>query len=290
MEQKLFNEKLSHNCLIRIQSIYNNLKTAEKKAADFILENPEIIADRTIVEAAALAGCSEATLVRVARKLGYSGYVMLKASILQDEESEPNLLYGEIKPNDEPVDVANKIFQTFVQSLLDTLGLLNSTTYLQALDRIQHAKQILFVGAGDAYAVAFTGYLKFSRIGYHASCPQDFDIQLMEASKLGPDDLFIVISHTGQTQSLYEVEKYVKRRGVPVLAITNYPMSPIAKTADLVLLTATFVPNMFGEIMTKRVAELCLLETLYVNTVMRADGGAGEQLKNATKAISINKL
>lgn len=290
MEQKLFSEKLSRNCLIRIQSVYKNLKTAEKKATDFILENPETIANDTIVEAAGLAGCSEATLVRVARKLGYSGYVMLKASILQNDENDSGILYGEIKPNDEPIEVANKIFQTFIQSLVDTSGLLNNETYLQALDRIQHAKHLLFAGAGDAYTVAYTGYLKFSRIGLSASCPQDFDIQLMEASKLGPDDLFVIISHTGQTQSIYEVEKYAKRAGTPILVITNYPMSPIARAADMVLLTATFVPNMFGEIMTKRVAELCLLETLYVNTIMRADGSVGERLKNATKAISINKL
>ena len=84
--------------------------------------------------------------------------------------------------------------------------------------------------------------------------------------------------------------KYAKFRGATILVITNYPLSPIAKMADIVLLTATFIPNMFGEIMTKRIPELCLLETLYVNTVMRSGREACDSLSNATKAISINKL
>lgn len=290
LQQGAYSEKLSHKCLIRIQAVYGNLKSAEKKAADFILQNPEKVADETIVEAAKQAGCSEATLVRIAHKLGYAGYPMLKASLLQDEEKESGVLYEAISPDDDPITVVHKVFQTFAQSLVDTLGLVSNATYLAALDRIQKARNILFAGAGDAYVVAYTGYLKFSRIGFHACCPQDFDIQLTEASKLSPGDLFVAVSHTGRTHSLYEVAKYAKHRGATVLAITNFPTSPIAKISDIVLLTATFTPNTLGEIMTKRVPELCLLETLYVNTVMRFDKASGEKLASATKAISINKL
>jgi len=137
--------------------------------------------------------------------------------------------------------------------LLDTLGLLNSEPYLEAPKHILNAKHILFTGVGDSYAVAYTGYLKFARIGLRSCCSQDLDIQLMEASKLSSEELLVIISHSGRTQSLYEVAKYAKFRDVPLLVITNFPTSPIAKIADIVLLTATFVPNMYGEIMTIRI-------------------------------------
>jgi len=290
IEQNIYSDKLSHKCLIRIQSVYTTLKSAEKKAADFILKNPENVADGTIIEVAELAGCSEATFVRIARKLGYTGYPMLKASILQKDEEDTGVLYEEITPNDDPISVVNKVFQTSIQSLLDTVGLLNTDSYLDALHHMKNAKHILFAGVGDSFAVAYTGYLKFSRIGLSSNCSQDFDIQLMEVSKLRSDDLLVIISHSGRTQSLYEVAKYAKLREVPILTITNYPISPIAKIADTVLLTATFVPNIFGEIMTKRIPELCLLETLYVNTVMHFGKEVSNTLADSTMSISINKL
>ena len=84
--------------------------------------------------------------------------------------------------------------------------------------------------------------------------------------------------------------KYAKHQKAKILAITNYPISPIAKLADVVLLTATFVPTPYGEVMTKRIPELCLLESLYVNVVMQSDCDINATLIRSNKAVSMNKI
>jgi len=288
--QLAYSEKLSHQCLIRIQSVYLSLKSAEKKAADFILADPEFISGATITEAAERIGCSDATLVRIARRLGYSGYSVLKTSVIPQEEQNLTTFYEHISEEDEPFEVVHKVFQTAIQSIQDTLDLVDSEQYAMALSAIEKAGRILFIGAGDAYTVAYAGFLKFSRIGINCGVERDLDLQLTEAAKLKPNDLLVVVSHSGRTQSLYEVVKYAKTRNAKILAITNYQVSPIAKNADIILLTATFVSNVYGEIMTKRIPELCLIETLYVNAVMRGGRKASIELSNWMEAISINKI
>lgn len=284
-----YDESISHKFLIRMQAVYANLKSAEKRAADTILQNPHYIVNSTIVDVAKLSGCSEATLVRLARKLGFSGYPELKTALLH-EEDDNYLLYDEIQPSDSPTVIIDKVFNIIKQSLTDTQSLIDETQYQLALDYILNANRLYFVGAGDAYAVAYAAYLKFSRIGLNVGCSKDLDVQLIEASKFTENDVLIVISHSGRTQSLYEVAKCAKLHKAKIIAITNYPISPIAKLVDAVILTASFSPNIYKEIMAKRIPELSVIETLYINTLMRSDAKHQAILSNSSSALALNKI
>ena len=97
--------KLPHNVAIKLQAVYDSLKSAERKAADYMLQYPARLASGTIGEAAAQAGCSEATFVRLARKLGYKGYCQLKQAC-GDGSLEPNLkgtyVYDTVSRQDSP--------------------------------------------------------------------------------------------------------------------------------------------------------------------------------------------
>lgn len=289
---KDYNPSISHKFLIRIQSVYDILKSAEKRAADTILENPELTSSSTIVDIARKAKCSEATLVRLARKLGFSGYPEMKATILSTEDDgEYNaFLYDALTSEDDPMTVVDKVFQVAKQSLTDTQSLLDKASYEAALDLVIRAKRLFFMGAGDAYIAAYSAYLKFSRIGRNVGCSKDIDIQLIESSKLTEDDALIVISHSGKTESLYNAAKIAKLNNANIIAITNFPISPIAKIADIVLLTASFTPNTYHEIMSKRIPELSVVETLYINTLLHGDSSAQEILAHSNSALTINKL
>lgn len=47
-----YSENISHSCLIKFQSVYDDLKSAERKAADFCLSMPEYVNTATIGEVA----------------------------------------------------------------------------------------------------------------------------------------------------------------------------------------------------------------------------------------------
>jgi len=185
--------KLPHNVAIKLQAVYDSLKSAERKAADYMVRCPGNIASETIGEAAGKAGCSEATFVRLAKKLGYKGYYQLKQAcgdVYMEQEIKGTFVYDDISRQDPPA--------------MQSIG---GEPYEEGLQAVKRAGRILLLGSGDAYIVAYSACLKFSRIGLYAVCPSDYDVQLLEASRLTENDVVICISHSGNTRTLYEAAR-----------------------------------------------------------------------------------
>jgi len=282
--------KIPHSLFVKLQALYDSLKTAERKAADLLLEEPEFLSDVSIVKAGKAAKCSEATFVRLARKLGYSGYSELRNVLKRDREENTIQLYGSITEDDDYNSVIVKVFKASMQALEDTLNVLDRNSYKKAVDVLLKANSLVFCGVGDAATVARSGYQKFIRAGFDVQESPDFDVQLITISNLKENDAVIAVSHSGRTRNIIEAVKYAKSQGITVIAITNYPVSPLAKNSDIVLLTAAFTEHIKGEIMSKRVAELCIFESLYVNVLIRRKAEIALNLTKSNNALEINKL
>lgn len=48
-----------------------------------------------------------------------------------------------------------------------------------------------------------------------------------------PRDLVVAISHSGTTEEILRLVEFLKRQGVPLIAFTSHPDSPLAEAADL---------------------------------------------------------
>jgi len=283
-------EKIPHKFVVKIQAVYDSLKTAEKKAADLLINDPQFFANATIIEAGDRAGCSEATIVRLAQRLGYKGYPELKANLIEGQKQKHVELYRDINEGDNCEMVVSKVFKASIQALNDTLNTIDMNEYERAVDAICNANRLAFCGVGDAAAVAQSGYHKFIRLGFNAFVSPDPDVQLIAASHLASNDVMIIISHSGKTKSILEVVKYAKILGVKIISITNYPFSPLTKNSDIVIITAAFTEHMKGEIISKRITELCVLEALYVSVLLQGNSKLAKKLERSNSALELNKL
>lgn len=72
---------------LNIKVLYDEMGKAEKRIADWLLENPGEILALSIVDLAERCGCSEATIVRFAKRLGFGGYQELKISLAQENDT-----------------------------------------------------------------------------------------------------------------------------------------------------------------------------------------------------------
>ncbi len=257
------------NCVLKINSHYDSLKSAEKKAADFILSSPEYIASHTISECAEKAGCSEPTFIRFARRIGYSGFANLKKDF-KDVENKNYISELSNKQNiSKEENVVREVFEFTIQTLKDTLEIFDYTAYDKALAALNHANRIYFGGIGDASAVAFAAAAKFTRIGYDCHSFNDPDLMLMAAANMKPEDVFVFISHSGRTKPIINVAKCIKKSHGKTIAITNYPATPLVKNCDISIYTSAFIEELKGEIMAKRVVSLCIIESLFTDLVLR---------------------
>jgi DNA-binding MurR/RpiR family transcriptional regulator len=276
-----------HRGLIRLKGVYPSLKTAEKHAADYLMAAPEAIGEASIVDVARAAGCSEATLVRLARKLGYPGFPGLKAAFAQLESALP---YPDVSRADPPEAVARKIFQGAIQALQDTLAAIDMTQYLRAVRALEQARRMAFFGLGNAAVVAREAYQKFLRIGVPSYTAEDVDLQLIVVNtQLQPGDVVVGISYSGESRPILGLLHQARARKIVTVAITNFPRSSLARRADVVLQTAVFHEHLNGEIAAKRLAQLCVIESLYANYLIHARDTAREHLAASDRALALNK-
>ncbi len=119
---------------------------------------------------------------------------------------------------------------------------------------------------------------------------EDPDLQLLLLnSQMRRGDLLVTISYSGESKPMLAAARQAHALGIGVLAITNFPRSSLAEAADLALLTAVFQEHVNGEIGSKRIAQLCVLESLYVNYLVRQGPQVGRRLAVSNAALNLNK-
>lgn len=283
------NSRLSRSFLIRVESIYNQLNTAEKKAICVILENRTITEKITITELSALAGCSNATLTRLARKLGFGKFADMKHEMFRTVSPDKNF-YQNINPSDDTKTIIHEFFHIAENSLEDTKELLGAEQIEEAVRILKKASKILFVGSGDAYSIAYAGYLKLYKAGFDAWCYADYDTQLIAASKLKEDDAIVVVSHSGRTKQIDVLLRLIETKGVKVISIVSHPLSKIGKMSDVVLMTPTFTHDIYNELIAQRIPALAIIEILYILLIFNTEDEHIECLKKAKEALKENKL
>ncbi len=247
-------DRVPHGVLVKIRALYDTLKSAERRLVDYLLENPFDVQGSTIVEMAGRAGCSEATIVRLSKKLGFEGFPELKAAFGSEDGQSRKFEYEGIVAGDDCMTVMKKVFDATRDALNDTFDLLVPEDHERAVEVLLGASRIVFAGLGDAGVVAMEACQRFLRIGVNCNASEDPDLQLIFAEHLQKDDVFFAISHTGRSRTILDATRRATKAGATVILITNYPVSPLAKHSDVVLLTAAFSRHLTGEVISKRVA------------------------------------
>ncbi len=148
----------------------------------------------------------------------------------------------------------------------------------------------MFCGIGDAFNIARSGCQKFMRLGLNTYTYEDVDMQLIKLSDFDENDVLIAISHSGKSKVVYDLVKYAKSRSIPVILITNFPFSPIAKLADILLITAVFIESNLGEVIAKRVIQFCIIEAIFICLIQADKDKYIQRIKCSNSAIDSNKI
>ena len=95
------------------------------------------------------------------------------------------------------------------------------------------------------------------------SDPQEIIIQ---ALRLDKSDIAVGISHSGRSQITVEALKIAKAGGSTTVGISNYLKSPLDKYSDIFLCTSFEEHRVKVAALTSRIAQICLLDALYLLT------------------------
>ncbi|WP_338449184.1 MurR/RpiR family transcriptional regulator [Niallia oryzisoli] len=283
---------MSQNCIGKIRSNYARLSEKEKKIADYILDDPDKIIHGTINEVAEELNVADATVFRFCKRIGFKGYQAMKIA-LASEISTPNdqvLEDIEISDNDDEKLIADKVFRSNIRTLENTLEILDKNSVQKAVEILFHANRVEFYGTGGSAVIAMDAFHKFVRTGIKAFAFIDSHFQLMSASQLTEKDAAVVISHTGTNKDTLNILKTAKKNGAKTIAITGYPKSPISQYADVSLYTSSEETEFRSEALSSRIAQLSLIDALYVNLRVLNKEQAQRSLEKIRNTISETRM
>ena len=278
--------------LVRLRALRPSLSPAEDRVAERVLADPRGTAAMTISELATAATTSETTVLRFSKRLGLSGYPRLRLA-LAEESARPRALPAsqtDISAGDSIDDVIRKIALSDASAVEETAEQLDRDTLAQTAKTIARAARVDIYGSGASAVVAFDLQQKLHRIGCLAFAWNDPHIALTSAALLGPRDIAIGISHSGTTRETIESIARAKANGARTVAITNFPLSPLAKAVDLVLTTAARETTLRSGATASRIAALTVVDCLYIVVAQRNLRSTRKAVKSTRDAVSAHHV
>ena len=278
-------ENVSGKSLILLaKSISPSLGNKERIVAEFIANNWKELCDMSIKSLASKLGTSEATIIKVCKRLKCDGFYQLKKELYNYMlEDEP--VIEDFSEDDSSATILQKVFNDAIAALHDTLSLLDLTEFDKAVNAVNDADKILFLGLGGSGSIAYDACHKFLKVGIVANYYTDTNLQLMAASLLGKNDVVIGISHSGQTKSVIDAMKSARENGAKTICITNYILSLITEVSDISLVTSSSNSPLIGENASARMVSLSILDAIYIAVVLKHFNSSMMNLKKTRDAV-----
>ncbi|PSL48496.1 RpiR family transcriptional regulator [Salsuginibacillus halophilus] len=257
----------------KIRNSWDEFTQAERKVADYILNNGEFVPTMTTKQLAAEANASESSIIRFCKRIGMESFRMLKVALAQE------FSHGEPAINSTSLLESNDSSYTLLQkvSTLNRMGLdmtpktVGYVEFEQVVEALKNTRSVAFFGVGGAYSPAVDGEYKFMRLGYHATASADYHYMLPLLRLMETPSVVFCLSTSGRTHEVVKVAEYAKERGITVVAITRLETTPLYRAADYVLpMPDVEFENRIGSI-ASRTIQLNLIDALYVS-IFRAFG------------------
>ncbi|HNV34048.1 MAG TPA: MurR/RpiR family transcriptional regulator [Bacillota bacterium] len=226
--------------LVRVESLFAKLAPSEQKVAVSILEDPAVVIDMGISELAKRSGSSEAAVVRFCKKAGFAGFKQFKTAMSQEFGSAPppeikNALDEHMKESGSVESIIRKVRDLDVSVLNEALLGVDREQLDGAAERLASAKRVAIFAAGLSGTVASELNNRLMRFGFDSQYETSSYAQLMQASKLTPDDCAVGISYSGSTKEIVEAMGLARNTGASTIGITSLRDSPLARGSDFVI-------------------------------------------------------
>ncbi len=207
--------------------------SAESSVASFILDHADDVIRGSIADLAERSYSSNATIIRLCRKVGVSGFREFKvvfASDLERRRTEyiPVDLNLPFTPSDDVEDIAASIAALSKMAIDATYAALSMDDVEKTAHWIHDARSVMLFATGDTgiSAEAFASLLL--KIGIRATIAGDYGEYLAAAYTAGPDDVALIVTYSGGLLDIEQIPHSVAvlhERGCKVVYISSQALS-----------------------------------------------------------------
>lgn len=279
---------------LRVRSIYDSLSNAEKKVADYFLNNLENVFNKPIAQLAVEAGVSKVAWVRFCKDIGFDGLKDLKKALFAQMREKTDEIVAD--PFSDIRDIANtkslieSIKQSSVRAIQDTAEMLDPDSLEQVAKIILNADSVRIFGVGASGMVGEDLHSKLMRINKTSYFSADHHSQLTYAANMTPRDVAVLISMSGTTSEIVEILSLLKQNGTPSIALTKYSKTPLALNADTVLyISAPEITKRSGA-MSSRLAQLMVIDAVFTAVAHMDYDAVAVSLERSHESIRSHRI
>ncbi len=265
---------LDQAVLSRLLEAIPEMSPQLRKAARYVLDNPNDVGVSSIREVAEAAEVTANSLVRRARAAGFEGYEDLRRpfreALRTGRETFPDRarwLQGIARGGRH----ARLFGQMATMTLENCEQLFSDATAAEiklAADRIVAARTTYVLGVGISYALAHNfAYLARMALDTVVAVPRDGSLPIDDLARAGPDDVVLAMTFKPYRSEVVDAVRSIVDQGAGLIALSDSRTSPIALLAEQTFVIPTETPQFF----TSTVAAAALLETLMAFVVADAD-------------------
>lgn len=225
--------------IARLEAHAANLPPSQRAVAQVVLSDPAAAAFATVAEVGRRARTSGATVVRLAERLGYDGWVGLQASARQE-------MAGQLRPATEriressPGDVLAQTGLREAENVHRTLAAVDRAAFEQAVVLMADPKRAVHVVAGDAASGigTFLGDgLELLRSGVRRVDGSPTTVA-RHLAHLQHGDVIVAVDLRRYEAWVLDTVRRAVAHGAVLVAITDSVLSPLAQEASVCFVVA----------------------------------------------------
>lgn len=235
------------NILEEVNARYETLSPVQKRIADYIFKYPDEVCFYSLKDLAQALGVTEVTILRFTKKIGLQSFVEMKKMMrehLQSSLSRGDMLNrvsdhigkAEVE-NEDKEDMLKKFAANEAAVLQNTYRQIRLENVMEAVSIIRQADTVYVIGNELISGVAAYLSRRLLTIGIKAVdlSPMSRAIYNDCLSHVGPEDAVVIYSLPGYAKHIVNTARYLEKKRVPQIAITDKDSSPVAVHGTTVL-------------------------------------------------------
>ena len=272
-----------------IEASISTLTPSLARVATAVRDDPQLVLVKTINQLADDCDTSVASVVRFCQAIGLNGYAQLRMELAGELGKESaqfgSMAFGaDISQSDTLIEGAAKIAQLEILAIDESISRLDYGRLADAVDAIDGAERILLYGVGASQFVAQDLGHKLMRIGRTAFALSDPHVALAAAALPIPGTVALGFSHLGETRETCDFLRTATENGAATVGLTGVKGSTLDRLVDIALFTEVRETTFRAAAMVSRIAQLAVVDCLFVGVAQRRYPDTVEALRRTREA------